>query len=126
MAMLKLLLIGLFGAFGAIGRALLSMWLNPKTLGAGMPWGTAAANLTGCLLIGLLIGLGGRLPEPWRSALTTGLLGSLTTFSTFNLELVELVSAGRPGVAAANFALQIVLGLAGAAVGLLLGRWLVS
>lgn len=119
--MLKLLLIGLFGALGAISRALLSMWLNPERLGVGMPWGTIAANLLGSLLIGVLIGLSGRLPEPWRGALTTGFLGSLTTFSTFNLETVELFSAGRPGLAAANLLLQITLGLAGAAVGLSLG-----
>ena len=124
--MLKLLLIGAFGALGAIGRALLSGWLNPDRLGAGMPWGTIAANLLGSLLIGLLIGLSGRLPEPWRSALTTGFLGSLTTFSTFNLEIVEMVGQGRAGMAGANLLLQVVLGLAGAAAGLALGRWLVG
>jgi len=121
--MLKLLLIGLFGALGAISRALLSMWLNPDRLGAGLPWGTIVANLLGSLLIGLLIGVSGRLPEPWRSMLTTGFLGSLTTFSTFNLETVALFSAGRPGLAAANLLLQLVLGLAGAAAGLSLGGY---
>ncbi len=120
--MLKLLLIGLFGAIGAISRALVSGWLNPRQLGAGMPWGTIAVNLLGSLLIGVLIGLSGRLSEPWRSALSTGFLGGLTTFSTFNLELVELVGAGRLGMAGANLVLQIGLGLAGAAVGLGIGR----
>jgi CrcB protein len=120
--MLKLMLIGLFGAIGAISRALVSGWLNPRQLGAGMPWGTIAVNLLGSLLIGVLIGLSGRLSEPWRSALSTGFLGGLTTFSTFNLELVELVGAGRLGMAGANLVLQIGLGLAGAAVGLGIGR----
>ena len=124
-AMLKLVLIGVLGALGAVCRAVLSGWLNPKDLGGGMPWGTIAANLIGSLLIGVLIGLSGRLPEPWRSALTTGFLGSLTTFSTFNLELVELVSKGSPGLAALNLVMQLGLGLAGAAVGLLIGRALV-
>ena len=123
--MLKLLLIGLLGALGAVCRAVLSGWLNPKVLGSGMPWGTIAANLIGSLLIGVLIGLSGRLPEPWRSALITGFLGSLTTFSTFNLELVEMVTKGSPGLAALNLVLQLVLGLAGAAVGLVIGRALV-
>jgi len=120
--MLKLLLIGLLGALGAISRALLSGWLNPTTTGTGMPWGTIAANLIGSLLIGVLIGLSSRLPDPWRSALITGFLGSLTTFSTFNLELVEMLNEGLPGLAALNLALQLGLGLAGAAIGLFLGR----
>jgi CrcB protein len=123
--MLKLLLIGVLGGLGAVSRAALSGWLNPKVLGSGMPWGTIAANLIGSLLIGVLIGLSGRLPEPWRSALTTGFLGGLTTFSTLNLEIVEMISDGSPGLAALNLALQIVLGLVGAAVGLLIGRALV-
>ncbi|MFT5684019.1 MAG: CrcB protein [Myxococcota bacterium] len=121
--MLKLLLIGVFGALGAISRALLSTWLNPVKLGVGMPWGTIAANLVGSVLIGVAIGLSGRLSEPWRSALTTGFLGSLTTFSTFNLETVELFTAGRPGLAAANLVFQVGLGLAGAAVGLSVGGY---
>lgn len=90
-----------------------------------MPWGTIAANLAGCFLLGFLAGLTAtspRVPEPLRAPLMTGFLGSFTTFSTFSVETVRLVEAGALGTAAASLLLQVLAGLLLAALGLLAGR----
>jgi CrcB protein len=47
----------------------------------------------------------------------TGLLGSLTTFSTFGFETFELVRQGKMGWAAGNVVLNLAVGLAGVWVG---------
>ena len=48
------------GAFGAVGRFVLSGWMT-RHMGTGFPWGTFAANLVGCLVAGfVLVWLEGR------------------------------------------------------------------
>ena len=84
------------GALGAIARAGL-VALVPAGAG-GWPWATLVANLSGALLLGLLLGVlaeslaGGTWARP---LLGTGLLGGYTTFSTLALEIVRLATAGR-------------------------------
>ena len=84
---------------GALGRWQLGLWLNPPTSEAGIfPWGTLAANLIGGYLIGLCMGLFQNLPQidpEWRLLFITGFLGSLTTFSTFSIEVVGMLQQGR-------------------------------
>ncbi len=79
---------------GAWGRYGLSLWLNGRH--AWLPLGTLAANLLGGLAIGLLLGLmeRGALDPAWRPFAVTGLLGALTTFSTFSAEVMALVTGG--------------------------------
>ena len=60
--------------------------------------------------------------RPARAALGTGLLGAFTTFSTFSNETVLLVQQGKIGGAVANVALNLVLGLLGAVLGLWLAQ----
>lgn len=62
------------------------------------PWSTFAANVVGAALLGWVHA---RLPDgTWeRSLLAAGFCGGLTTFSALQLELLELVDAGRLGVA---------------------------
>ena len=76
------------GGIGAIGRYMISLMLprSPDTF----PWATLTVNVIGALLIGLLAGLllgrdGGRL------FLVVGVLGGFTTFSTFSLEILQLI-----------------------------------
>jgi CrcB protein len=88
--------VGLGAAFGAIARWLLGLWLNHA--GAFMPWGTLAANFIGAYAIGLLLGVlmhYAASPEWLRLFLITGMLGGLTTFSTFSAETVGLISRGE-------------------------------
>ena len=79
---------------GAWGRHGLSLWLNGRH--GWLPLGTLAANLLGGLAIGLLLGLieRGALDPAWRPFAVTGLLGALTTFSTFSAEVVALITGG--------------------------------
>lgn len=49
--------------------------------------------------------------------LTTGLIGGLTTFSTFSYETVELFSDGNYTTAAINIGLNVLLSLIGVIIG---------
>lgn len=81
------------GASGAVLRYLISVKFA-QLLGEGFPWGTLVVNAVGSLLIGLFIGLlqtRSLEGDLWRPLLVVGLLGGLTTFSTFSLETVSLI-----------------------------------
>lgn len=106
---------------GAASRFLLSTFLA-ATLGKGFGWGTAAANVIGCFLIGVAAGLAQRLllpPRLWLLAVT-GFLGGFTTFSTFSFEVVEAMRAGSAKTAVATVAVSVAGGLAATAAGLAL------
>lgn len=113
------------GALGALGR-----WGVGEALPSdpgGWPWATLLVNLTGCAVLGVLLGLLlPRYPDsPWlRPFLATGVLGGYTTFSAFALDTVALGEAGRPGVAAAYVLASVAGGVAASALGLLAGRTL--
>lgn len=117
--------IAFFGALGAVSRHLLGTWIK-GSFDAVLPVGTIAINLAGSFLLGLLTALAVSevVPEHLRAPLAIGFLGGLTTFSTFSLETIQLVEAGRVGTAVANVGLQVGLGLLAAAMGLALGRGL--
>ena len=81
--------------------------------GTGWPWATFAANLAGAFLLGLTITLlQERMPPTAyrRPLLGTGFCGALTTFSTVQIELLDLIDAGRAGLAAAYALTSIALG----------------
>ncbi|HTH45033.1 MAG TPA: fluoride efflux transporter CrcB [Oxalicibacterium sp.] len=111
--MLKsILVISAGGAIGCIARWLLSARLN--SVFAAIPLGTLVANLVGCYLIGLAIAYMGTRPAlapEWRLFVVTGMLGGLTTFSTFSAEVVTLLQAGRISWAFAMLALHVLGGL---------------
>jgi fluoride exporter len=122
-----LLAIALAGALGATCRWLVAGWTQRSWIGhvtwGQLPVGTLLVNVAGCLVLGLVVGLGSTaLPPRWRLAASTGFLGSFTTFSTFGVETMTLVQSGETGVAAVNVALQLVFGLGAALVGLAAGR----
>ena len=111
------------GALGALARYGVQLGL-PHSPGA-WPWATVAVNLTGCLLIGLLLAvLLARAPDhPWlRPFLATGVLGGYTTFSTFSVDAVQLVEAGRWPLAVVYLLVSVVGGLAAVVLGLGVGR----
>ena len=120
--MKELLAIGLGGFCGALARHGFNVAL--KRL-ADFPWNTFAANMTGCLLIGVLMALvleQKMTSGPLTLFLATGFLGSLTTFSTFSLETFEYLQHGKIGAAAANILLNVLIGLFAVWLGMSLVR----
>lgn len=99
------------GALGAVLRAGLAEALPPAA--GEWPWATFAVNIVGAALLGYWFTT---LPHTSyrRPLLTTGFCGALTTFSTVQLELVEMIDAGRTGLAALYLAASVAAGLAGA------------
>ena len=116
---MRLLLVALGGAAGAVARY--GVGLAAVRLSAsGVPAATWAVNALGCLAIGLALPL--VTDDRARLALVVGVLGSFTTFSTFSADTVLLWEAGRRGLAVANAAGSVVVGVAFVALGLALGR----
>jgi CrcB protein len=112
--MLKLLVIGLGGFVGAIARYVLSGVVH-RQWGTSFPAGTLLVNVLGCLVMGILMALveDRQLLTPGaRMFLMVGLLGSLTTFSTFGYETMELMRDGNWPATLANVAANVTLGLA--------------
>jgi fluoride exporter len=88
--------VGLGASLGAVARWQLSERLNSKL--SILPMGTLLANWIGAFAIGLAIAYlsaNPKIPEAWRLFLITGLLGGLTTFSAFSMEMVQLIQHGR-------------------------------
>jgi fluoride exporter len=125
-AMTRFLWICLGGAAGTGARYLLSGWLL-RAAGPGFPWGTLAVNVTGSFLLGLImqVALTTSLLSPTlRLALTTGVMGGFTTYSTFNYETLQYLQQNEWLLAAANLTATVLVCLAAGAVGVLTGRFL--
>ena len=91
-----LLAVGAGSAIGGCARWGLSVWLNPRH--AHFFWGTYAANAIGGLLVGAGVAFFANhptLPPAWRLFAITGVLGGLTTFSTYSAEVVGLMIRGE-------------------------------
>lgn len=122
--MSRILAVALGGAVGALARHGLSTAIA-AAFGGRFPLGTLIVNVAGSFAMGGLAALfADRMhvaPEV-RLLLLTGLLGAFTTFSTFSVETLSLLQAGRWLAAAANAALSVALCLAAAWAGALLVR----
>lgn len=120
------LYIALGGAVGASLRHAAGLVLAPLTLRAGWPLSVVLVNVLGSLLLALLLTLVGRglLPDVARLALGTGLLGGFTTFSTFSVDLEQLLARGAYAEAALYLGLSVVGGVLAAVLGRVLAQQL--
>ncbi|HTQ08304.1 MAG TPA: fluoride efflux transporter CrcB [Polyangiaceae bacterium] len=114
------------GALGTAVRYLVSLWAAQR-LGTNFPYGTLIVNVTGCFLIALVMSVALRVPAfptNLRFALTTGFMGGLTTYSSFNYETTRLLQEGSPRLALVNYGVTGLCCFAAGVCGLLLGaRW---
>lgn len=125
--MLRLLLVCAGGAIGSGARYLVSGWAA-SVFGLDFPRGTLIVNVTGSLLLGVLVAVaGGRgLSDEVRLFLGAGVLGGFTTYSSFNAETIALAERAGLWPAAANVALTVVGCLVAGALGLWAARALAA
>jgi CrcB protein len=112
--MLTPFLVFLGGGLGATLR-----W----AVGLAVPgwWGVLVANVVGSLLLGLLVASPLRSHAPWMAFLGTGLLGGFTTYSTFNVNVLEAASRQAWSEVALQVGVTLSACLAGGAAGLWMG-----
>ncbi len=118
-----LLAVAMGGAVGAVLRFGV-LQTTMRLWGTGFPVGTLVVNVAGSLAMGLAVEwLTARgLPDVWRGFLTVGLLGALTTFSTFSRDVALLHERGEMALAALYVMLSVCLSVGALFLGLWLGR----
>lgn len=111
------------GGLGAVCRLLVDRAVSARfKVASGFPVGTLAVNLSGAWLLGLLGALA--ISPPVALLAGTAFVGAYTTFSTWMLETQRLGEERRGRTAAANIVISLVLGVAAAWLGQLIGRQL--
>jgi len=109
----SMLLVGAGSFVGGALRYLVSTFLKPHS--GTFPFGTFTANILGCLLIGLLYGYAAKnvsMNKDLLLALTTGLCGGFTTFSTFSNESLAMLQSQHYSMFALYVGLSIIIGIA--------------
>ena len=115
-------------ALGGVARYYLASALQQR-LGATFPWGTLVVNVSGSLLLGVLIRYALATPTvsvEMRALLTTGFCGGYTTFSTYSYETATLLEDGQYGRAGAYALASVVVALGATFAGFVLARELIA
>ena len=122
LSMPMLLAVAAGGATGSVARYVLGTLL--MRVGSGFPVSTLLINVAGSFLIGLLARVfdAPDKNQVLRAALTVGICGGFTTFSTFSAETVTLLQQGKAGRAALYVTVSLVLGVLATFAGLAVGR----
>jgi fluoride exporter len=111
----------LLGGLGAVLRFALDKAVSARA-GRAFPYGTLVVDISGALLLGFLTGLA--LHERIALLAGTALVGSYTTFSTWMFETQRLAEDRHVSSLAGNIVVSLVLGVAAAALGRLVGSLL--
>jgi fluoride exporter len=122
--MWRILLIGLAGLVGTLGRYWLS-GLAARRFGETFPVGTLLVNIVGCFLAGFLFYLMQErflVNQTVRTAIMIGFLGGFTTFSSFGLQTFTLIRDSEFGFAALNIVVSNLVGLLMVWIGYTLAR----
>jgi CrcB protein len=121
---MKILYIGCGGFLGAISRYFVSKYVN-LILGDKLPLGTVVVNVTGSFILGFLYVLSIEklaISDAARLFVGVGFIGAYTTFSTFSLEFVNLLSDGSYFNAGLYWLLNVVLSIVFAFLGIYFAR----
>jgi CrcB protein len=100
------------GVIGTLVRYAVGEIVTPSGV---WPWSTFIVNIVGAAVLGYVTGRFLRHPSAhplWRPLVGVGIMGAMTTFGTFTLELSRLIAAGRLAVALAYGAASVVMGMA--------------
>ncbi len=115
-----LLAVGTGGFIGAILRFLISGWVQ-KLSPTLFPVGTLSVNVLGSFIIGFMALYFESVVAPHQKALViTGMLGALTTFSTFSLETLTMLQGGLWGRVTMNVTLNVILCVTATMLGMML------
>jgi len=119
--LLTYLLVALGGALGSMARQWSGV-MAARYWGVAFPWGTLAINVLGSLVIGAFAALtdvNGRWPMSGfaRQFVMVGICGGYTTFSSFSLQTLTLMSDGLWLEAGLNIMLSVALCLVSVALG---------
>jgi fluoride exporter len=115
----RLLLVFGAGGAGCVTRYLIGLWVGARAF----PYATLIVNLIGSFLIALVLEASLRIvsfPPNLRLALTTGFMGGLTTYSSFNYETTTMAAQGS----SQRVVIYVVATLVGCALAGLAGLWL--
>ena len=108
--MTNILLVAFGGSIGAVLRYLISIFMIP-VFGSSFPFGTLLVNVLGSFLMGVIYALGqmSHISPELKALIGIGLLGALTTFSTFSNETLLLMQEGDWLKAILNVVLNLSL-----------------
>lgn len=112
--------VALGGAIGASLRHMINL-VTLRTMGAHFPWGTLTANVLGSFAMGVFVELLVRrfdVSPEIRLLVTTGILGSFTTFSAFSLDVAVLWERGATVPAAIYAGTTVILSISALFAGL--------
>ncbi|MBX7131041.1 MAG: fluoride efflux transporter CrcB [Fimbriimonadaceae bacterium] len=120
---LKFVLVFVGGGVGSCARFAIGELVRSRVSGE-FPWGTFSVNVTGALVIGILMGalFESGTDSTWRLLLAVGTLGGYTTFSALAYESLKMLENRNYGVLAAYMIGTNVLGLAACWLGLVIAR----
>lgn len=113
-------------AVGGGARYLVSGWAL-RVLGPALPYGTLTVNMIGSFLLAGLMFAGvdaAAMPATVRLALTTGVMGGFTTYSTFSYETMKYLQDGAWGIAIANVLVTVLGCLVACLLGWAGAKWL--
>jgi CrcB protein len=122
--MTRILLIGLAGALGTLTRYFVGLGAG-RWLGTAFPYGTLIVNVLGCFLIAAIAHVAASttmISPTLRLTLTTGFMGGLTTYSSFNLETTGFLRDRDFTTGFLNLGVTLVLCFSSGLLGLVVAR----